>query len=206
VAEEFAGVVDKYLSASAGFERVLRRVEPHQWRHPTPCAAWDVRALVNHMTRGNTNYVLLFEGGTAADFLRLRDEDALGTDPVGAFVRSAAACAAAFGQPGALQRQLDYPLGPASAGQLLAVRTTDTLVHTWDLARATGTDETLDRALVSWAGNALNRIYFGLAETPTDTNTTHRFFAPPGELPDGDMTEQDLLLYRMGRSPRLPMS
>lgn len=59
-----------------------------QWCWPTPCAEWTVRELVNHMTRGNLNYRHLAEGGTGAEFLRLRDADALGADPVGAYVRS----------------------------------------------------------------------------------------------------------------------
>jgi uncharacterized protein (TIGR03086 family) len=204
VSEEFDDVVSRFLLASAGFERVLRLVQPHQWDQPTPCTEWDVRALVNHMTRGNTNYVLLLAGGTADDFLRLRDMDALGTDPIGAFTRSVTACAAAFEQPGALQRRLDYPLGQAPGRQLLAVRTTDTLVHTWDLAHAINTDETLDGTLVTWVMDRLATIYAGLAEAPTDPNTTHRFFAPPGKAPDGRMSEQAMLLQRMGRTPHLP--
>lgn len=73
-----------FLLASAGFERALRTVEPGQWAWPAPCTEWDVRQLVNHMTRGNLNYVLLAQGGTKAGFLRLRDADALGDDPVAA--------------------------------------------------------------------------------------------------------------------------
>lgn len=80
------------------------------------------------------------------------------------------------------------------------MRTTDTAVHTWDLARATNNDETLDATLVSWITENLAEIYSGLAETPTDPNTTHRFFAPVGETPAG-LSAQNLLLYRMGRAP-----
>jgi uncharacterized protein (TIGR03086 family) len=204
VNEDVEGIVDRFLVAGAGFEQTLRLVRAHHWHRPTPCAAWDVRALVNHVTRGNINYVRLLGGGTAADFLRLRDADALGTDPVGAFTGSVAACAAAFAEPGALRRRLDYPLGRASGGQLLAVRTTDTLIHTWDLARAIGTDENLDGTLVSWAVQNFAEIYRGLAETPTDPNTTHRFFGAAGKAPNGDMTEQCQLLHRTGRSVTPP--
>ena len=197
-----AGIVDRYRSASTRFERELRRVAPGQWTSPTPCTEWSVRDLTNHMTRGNLSYVRLLRGGTAEEFIRLRDADALGSDPVDAFVRSVRECAAAFDEPGALETVLDYPLGRAAAGQLLAVRTTDTVVHTWDLARATGGDEVLDAALVSWVDGNLAAIYAGLAETPTAAQTTHRFFGPPREPGDGVST-QDRLLYRMGRDPYL---
>jgi uncharacterized protein (TIGR03086 family) len=195
------GIVERFVLASTGFERVLRLVGPDQWANPTPCGEWDVRALVNHVTRGNANYVRLLEGGTAADFLRLRNVDALGADPVSAFARSARACAAAFSGPGALERALDYPLGRAAGKQLLAVRTTDTVIHTWDLARATNTGETLDGTLVAWITEHLAEIYFGLAETPTAADTTHRFFAAAVETPGEAATVQDRLLHRMGRNP-----
>jgi uncharacterized protein (TIGR03086 family) len=195
------GIVEKFVLASTGFERVLRLVQPDQWDRSTPCAEWNVRALVNHMTRGNANYVRLLDGGTAADFLRLRNTDALGSDPVGAFTRSAQACAAAFSGAGALEQHLDYPLGRATGKQLLAVRTTDTVVHTWDLARATSVGEALDSTLVSWISENLDDIYSGLAETPTAPDTTHRFFAAPARLPVDGVSAQDRLLYRMGRTP-----
>ncbi|WP_406099706.1 maleylpyruvate isomerase N-terminal domain-containing protein [Streptomyces sp. NBC_01013] len=63
----FADIVDLYLRAASEFGRRLRSVRPEQWTAPTPCAEWDVRHLVNHATRGNLNYVLLLNGGPAAD-------------------------------------------------------------------------------------------------------------------------------------------
>jgi uncharacterized protein (TIGR03086 family) len=197
----FDEMVDKFLRASAGFERVLRLVRPEQWDWPTPCTEWSVRDLVNHVTRGNLNYVGLLRGASAADFLRLRDVDALRSDPLGAFSQSVDTCAEAFAEPGALRAVLDYPLGRAAGGQLLAVRTTDTVVHTWDLARGTRNDEALDATLVAWINENLALIYAGLAEAPTDPGPTHRFFASATHAPGENVGEQDLLLHRMGRSP-----
>jgi len=197
----FEGIVDRFVLSSGEFERKLRTVRPEQWAWPTPCTEWDVRRLVNHMTRGNLNYLLLVEGGTRAEFLRLREVDALGTDPVRAFTRSVRECAAAFTRPGALHRVLDYPLGLVTGEQALAVRTTDSTIHTWDLARAVGLDEKLDAGLVAWIGDHLEEIYDGLAETPTAVATTHRFFAAPGSGAADDPSPQDRLLRRMGRRP-----
>src|SRR5262249_9705380 len=87
-----APVLERFRSASEQFARRLAAVAPEQWTGPTPCSEWNVRQLVNHMTRGNLNYVLLAGGGPAADFIRLRDVDALGDDPVGAYAASAEAC------------------------------------------------------------------------------------------------------------------
>jgi uncharacterized protein (TIGR03086 family) len=153
------------------------------------------------MARGNLNYAGLLRGGTRAEFLRLRDADALGKDPAGAYARSVQECAEAFARPDALQRILDYPLGQVTGRQALAVRTTDATIHTWDLARAIGVDEDLDIGLVTWIDDHLEDIYAGLAETPVAADTTHRFFAAPEGVPADDASRQDRLLRRMGRTP-----
>jgi uncharacterized protein (TIGR03086 family) len=175
----FSQVIDRFVLSSCGFGRRLRGVRPGQWGWQTPCTEWTVRELVNHMTRGNLSYVLLLQGGTAAEFLRQRDADALGADPVGAYTRSVQACAGAFAAPGALDRVLDYPLGKITARQALAVRTADSTIHTWDLACAIGGDEHLDTSPVAWISDHLQEIYAGLAESPVTPDTTHRFFAAP---------------------------
>ncbi|AWS49126.1 TIGR03086 family protein [Streptosporangium sp. 'caverna'] len=193
------GLIDRFVLSSTEFERKLQAVRSEQWTWPTPCTEWNVRHLVNHMTRGNLSYTHLLHGGTGADFLRLRDIDALGTDPVGAYTRSVQKCAEAFARPGALQRVLDYPLGQVTGQQALAVRTTDSTVHTWDLARALGVDDNLDISLVAWIDDHLDEIYDGLAETPTAAETNHQFFAAPQDVLAHDASRQNRLLHRMGR-------
>jgi uncharacterized protein (TIGR03086 family) len=197
----FKGIIDRFVLASTDFERKLGAVRPGQWAWPTPCTEWNVRQLVNHMTRGNLNYVHLAEGGTKAEFLCLRDVDALGTDPAGAYTRSVRECAEAFSRPGALQRVLDYPLGQVTGRQALAVRTTDSAIHTWDLAQAIGVDDALDTGLITWISNELDEIHAELAETPTAAETTHLFFAAPEDDANHDASPQDRLLRRMGRKP-----
>lgn len=195
----FDGIVDRYEVASAGFARRLRLVEGVRWQLPTPCVEWDVRRLANHMTRGNLSYVALAAGGSAAEFLAQRDADALGADPLDAYRRSVQSCREAFATPGVLARVLDYPLGRVAGAQALAVRTTDTVVHTWDLARALGADEQLDTEMVAWIDAGLDTIYAGLAETPTAADTTHRFFAAPDRTAPPPTTRQQRLLDRFGR-------
>jgi uncharacterized protein (TIGR03086 family) len=201
MAAAFDAIADRFAISSQGFERRLTAVRPVQWSWPTPCTGWSVRDLVNHMARGNLSYARLFQGGTAAEFVAMRDEDALGTDPAGAFARSVRACAAAFAVDGVPGRMVDYPLGVISGRQALAVRATDSTVHTWDLARAIGADEHLDEGLVAWISAHLHEIYDGLPETPVAADTTHRFFAPPRGAVADDASRQDRLLHLMGRTP-----
>ncbi|MFI0814931.1 TIGR03086 family metal-binding protein [Streptomyces sp. NPDC021098] len=199
--ESAEALIERYLLAGAEFENRLRAVGAEQWASPTPCAEWNVRALVNHMARGNLSYLGLLNGETSEDFLRQRDADALGADPVGAYVRSVRDCANAFAGPGALERVLDYPLGRITGRQALAVRTADSVIHTWDLARALGVDDRLHPDLVEWIDGSLEEIYAGLPETPTAAETTHRFFAPPVVPLTEDAARQDRLLRLLGRDP-----
>ena len=201
VTSAFGRIIDRFTLSSDLFGQKLAKVARGQWSWPTPCTEWDVRQLVNHMTGGNLNYIRLLNGAAGTEFLRARDADTLGADPVSAYTSSVQKCAEAFAQPGALRRTLDYPLGPVTGQQALAVRTTDTVIHTWDLARAIRADDTLDTGLVTWISGSLDEIYAGLAETPAAAKTTHQFFAAPrGMLPHG-ASQQDRLLHRMGRRP-----
>jgi uncharacterized protein (TIGR03086 family) len=192
-------VVDQFVLASEGFAARLRLVDPDQWQAPTPCTDWDVRALVNHVARANLNYVRLREGASAAEFIAMRDADALGNNAVAAFDASVRECVTAYRAPGALDEPVDHPSGTLPGRQALAVRTTDTVIHTWDLARAIGKDDALDPQLWSWIDAHLYEIYAGMAETPVSPETNHRFFTrPEGELPAGSST-QDRLLHLFGR-------
>ncbi|WP_134668075.1 MULTISPECIES: TIGR03086 family metal-binding protein [unclassified Amycolatopsis] len=193
-------VLDRFLAASTEFGQRLPSVRPDQWTAPTPCAEWNVRQLVNHMVRGNLNYVDLLAGSSREDFLRMRDADALGDDPLAAYAGSVRLVADAFGRPGALDQVLDYPLGKVTGCQALAVRATDSAIHAWDLARALGVDDGLDADLVAWISDRLGEIYAGLAESPVAAETTHRFFAAPGVV-SGSVSRQERLLALMGRNP-----
>jgi uncharacterized protein (TIGR03086 family) len=187
-------LVGRFVAASDGFARLVGQVTDDQWSGPTPCTDWDVHALVNHVAQANLNYVRLLDGASAAEFLRMRDADALGADPADAFAAATRSCAEAYAAPGALARVVDHPSGRLSGGQALAVRIADTVIHTWDLAQAIGTDDTLDAELLHWIDANIQEIYAGMAETPVSSQSTHRFYAAPiGDLPAGASTQQRLL-------------
>jgi uncharacterized protein (TIGR03086 family) len=182
--------LDRYRRAADGFARVLAQMRPSQLRAPTPCTEWNVRQLVNHMTRGNLNYVLLASGGSGSEFLALRDQDALGGEPLSAYGKSVRECAAAFRVPGVLDQVLDYPLGKVTGRQALAVRTADSVIHTWDLARALQVSDVLDPGLVAWIQAESSTIYGGL-----DVSS---FFVASSVVAGND---QDWLVGCFGRTP-----
>jgi len=132
--------VDLYRSATTRAIEVAEALRPEELGLPTPCAEWDVQALLDHLV-GGTEYLLAAMAGrppvppagtTAADYRA-------GVDAV----------LEGMGRPGALERTCLSPLGfEWPVGQAVAGTFMDVLIHTWDLARATGQDTNLDPALV----------------------------------------------------------
>ena len=72
------------------FDTVIGQVRPDQWTHSTPCAEWDVRALVNHVVGEDRWVPPLLAGLTIAEVGDTLAGDLLGDDPQLAWDRAAA--------------------------------------------------------------------------------------------------------------------
>jgi len=127
---------------------VVDGVTGFQWSLPTPCDDWDVRALTNHIVAGNFWAAELGAGKTIEQVGSRLDGDLLGDDPAAAYHRSAAAAAATFAAPGAMDAPCAVSYGPVPGSVYAGHRIIDVLVHGWDLAAATGQDADLDPDLV----------------------------------------------------------
>ena len=104
-------------------------VPPDQWGRATPCTEWDARALVEHVI-GFHDFLLLRPMGVRANRPR--------GDPVARWEATRTAIFAALDAPGAIDQATDLPGGGQSTPRrMLAALTTEMLVHSWDLARAT---------------------------------------------------------------------
>lgn len=144
--------------AGEGFASRLCAVRAEQWTRPTPCDAWDVRGLVNHLVTADTTTVRLFDGATRDDVVALIGADHLGDDAITAYAQSAASQLEAFRRPGVLERSVPHPAFDMPGSQLLDFRIGDTLLHTWDLARAIGEDDRLDPELVEFVWRSLEPL------------------------------------------------
>jgi uncharacterized protein (TIGR03086 family) len=134
--------------AADEFGRRVRHVQPGHLALPTPCPAWDVAALLQHVVGADLAYVALLHGGSADDFVRITSETEVGEDPAAAFAASSSAVMAAYAEDGALEPTVHHAIGDIPAMQLLGMRVTDWVIHGWDLARAIGADDHLDDDLV----------------------------------------------------------
>ena len=184
--------LDLLSRADDGFAQRLALVRPGQWAAQTPCTEWDVGALVNHVVGANRRYTMLLHGATTDEAEATRAADHLGDDPVASFAATAAELKAAFGEPGAMARTAYHRAGERTGGQLLGMRVLDIAVHTWDLARAIGADESLDPDVVTFA--------LTLQDTFDAGRQRGAFAPPPGKTP-ADSSAQARLLYLSGRRP-----
>ena len=176
--------------ANDGFARRLALIQPHQWTATTPCAAWDVRGLVNHVVGANRRSTMLLHGAAADEVDATRVADHLGDDPVASFVTTTAELTTAFREPGAMSRIAHHPAGERTGAQLLATRVVDVTVHTWDLARSIGADESLDPAAVDFALTLRDTFEVGRRRGS---------FAPPSGESPADVSAQARLLHLSGR-------
>ena len=134
-------IAERYGRVGDGFGTRVRAVAPEQWSAPTPCADWDVRALVAHVV--DTHWRV---EGTPD-----READAAG-DLVAQWTEATTALRAALADPGRASRTVGGMFGEHTFESLVdRLLCADTLFHTWDLARATGQDETLDPDAVAAA-------------------------------------------------------
>lgn len=173
--------VELFERAATRAADVARTVGADQRSLPTPCAEWDVAALMDHMA-GGMQYV----------------HAALGTDgsSVAAWPDAAAvtACVEALRSPGALDRRCMSPAGfEWSVGEAAAGTAMDQLVHTWDLAVALDADRTLDPELA----DAVAAMFL-----PAMPEVGRQAGFVGAEIAVGeDASAQDRLLGAMGRDP-----
>jgi uncharacterized protein (TIGR03086 family) len=177
--------VDLYRRATEGAVAVAADVRPDQLRLPTPCSEWTVQDLLDHLVGGTRYLNAAIHGGQP-------------TAPVGSSANDlrdgVRACLEGLAQPGALERTCASPLGfewtvlEATAGTFM-----DVLIHTWDLAAATGQPADLDPLLV----DACTAMF--MPEMP-ERGRAAGIIGPAVPVGD-DATPQRRLLAAMGRTP-----
>jgi uncharacterized protein (TIGR03086 family) len=147
--------------AASSTMEVLRLVRAEQMSAPTPCASWDVHALINHFIGTPRWWVAVLEG-TDQD----PAPDYAAGDYAAAYEESIRIARAAFSAEGAMQRLVQTEMGEFPGAVLLGFAATDQLAHAWDLARAigrptAGLDPDLAEVLLAQASMAITDAYRG---------------------------------------------
>lgn len=133
--------------AIAAGKTVLAGVTKEHMDGPSPCASWDVRGVLNHLIGAQDFFTVSIKGGAPSG-----DDDGVdyaSGDYRVAYDEGTAATLAAFQAPGALDQMLKLPWGEMPASAFVGLAATDTFVHSWDLAKATGQSTDLDPELAA---------------------------------------------------------
>jgi uncharacterized protein (TIGR03086 family) len=177
-----------HAEVAAGFTRRVTGTRPEQWGDPAPVDGWRARDVVGHLVTWLPGFL---RGGSD---LTLPDVPSFEDDPVAAWEQ----------HTDNVQRLLDDPatqsltyqsqmFGDLSVAEAIdRFYTTDVFMHTWDLARATAQDETLD-------DSRCRAIYEGMQDVDELMRASGQF-GPRVEVAV-DASYQDKLIGFIGRDP-----
>jgi len=180
-------ISDRYARRASAFAEKVAAVSDDQWTAPTPCEEWTARDVVRHVVDSQG----MFLGFVGRE---LGEHPSVDDDPAGA-VRAVT---------GRIQQDLEDPelaaetfegfMGTqafeSSVNQFLAA---DLVIHGWDLARATGQDDTIPAQDLAEMQEAIKLF-------PEEAMRSPGAFGPEVEVPD-DASDQDKLMAFLGRTP-----
>lgn len=177
-------ISDRYRRLSRQFADTIAAVPADRWSSPSPCADWTALDVVQHVVDTRSLF-----------------RSFIGLDPTGAPPAADDPLAAFASATAVMQADLEDSAIATTAFQGFAGETTyehavdrfvnmDLVVHRWDLARATGVDETLDAEDV-----ARVRI---TAEAMGDALRSPGACGPALPVPDG-ADDQTRMLAFLGR-------
>jgi uncharacterized protein (TIGR03086 family) len=167
----------------------VHEVPDAAWDNPAPCEGWDARDVVRHLVEWLPAFMDAAGGppisvGPSVDDDPTGAWDALNTS-VQSLLDDPVASAAEISHPQAGTHRLDDAVATFFLG--------DVVVHTWDLARAAGLDETLDPKL---------RTTCSSAWSPLDEMLRASGQYGPRVDVGADADEQTKLIAFTGRQPR----
>ncbi len=127
----------------------VNAVKPDQWGDPTPCRDWTVRDLTNHVVGEDRWTTPLMRGRTIAEVGDSLDGDLLGEDPVRSALEAAMEATTVVAEVLPTDGIVHLSYGDEQMAEYVHQIAADHLVHSWDLAVATGGDRRLDPHLVA---------------------------------------------------------
>lgn len=189
-------IADRYRRRAEAFERKVEHVAnvaPDDWSNQSPCEEWDARDVVNHII--DMHGVMLRPLGR-----HLTEAPSIADDPLGAFRSARADIEGLLDDPELAATVCDTPMGRTTIEEHIdGVVSDDLVIHGWDLARATGQDDTIDP-------DEVERMWPTVQDMPEAMRTPGAFgpgivvFGPEVKVA-ADAPLQDRLLGLLGRDP-----
>jgi uncharacterized protein (TIGR03086 family) len=176
----------KYAKALFGFDAVVRRIDQSQWEAASPCEGWSALDVLAHNV-GMCTMIAGIARGIPADSA---------THPTLPHPKSDWADARddvleALDHPQALKREVRTPWGHLAVDRFVGIVVVDPLLHTFDLAKASGQVVLLDEDLAAAgyvqlkkAGEMIRGERFGPAvHSASDASITDKLISIAGRIP-----------------------
>lgn len=180
-------ISERYRKVAARFTQRVQEVPVDAWENPAPCEGWVARDVVRHMVEWMPSF---FESN--ADLV-LPAPPSVDDDPAAAWKVLSDGLQRALDDPEVASREFEMRMGRYRVDDAIATFCIgDILVHTWDLARATGLDEALDSDEVHRMVEAMEPIEDLLVQSGQ--------YGPRVPVAD-DADEQTRLIAFSGRQP-----
>jgi uncharacterized protein (TIGR03086 family) len=141
-------VIQRVTGLLQGFDARVRATDSSAWGNQSPCGDWTARDVVVHVANNLSRIGALLSSGAQVEVAADADIAAAWSSAQAQFIAGLST--------GDLSQNVPGPFGPMPAEQLIGrLICNDVLVHTWDLARAVGGDESLDQGAVEGALSGL---------------------------------------------------
>jgi len=178
---------DHYKKVAVEFTRRVEAVPANAWDNPAPCEGWVARDVVRHLVEWVPGFFSSYA------HLALPTPPSVDDDPVAAWRVLDDALQSALDHPEIALREFDMRGTTYSVEHAIDMFVSgDLVVHTWDVARATGLDETLDP-------DEVHALFVGM-EPMDEMLRKSGHYGPRVEVPD-DADEQTRLIAFTGRRP-----
>jgi uncharacterized protein (TIGR03086 family) len=173
-------IADRYRKVAARFSERVRAVPADKWDAPTPCEGWVTRDVVKHLAEWVPS-MFASTWGLSMPVIPSADDD-----PVAAWEAVDAFCQTSLDDAELSQTVKDTPMGTMSFEDAFAmIALSDVVIHTWDLARGAGLDDTLDPG-------ELERLT-AMKDLPAEVRG--EWFGPLVEVPDDADLQTKVLAY-----------
>ena len=132
-------ISERYRKIAEAFTRRVEAVPDGAWDNPAPCEGWVARDVVAHLVE----WLPAFFFGTWD--IEAPPAPSVLENPGKAWAALNTTIQSSLDDPEIARRERETRMGRATFEQTIdTICTGDVLIHTWDLARATGLDERLD--------------------------------------------------------------
>lgn len=177
-------VAARYRRLATRMTELIAAVPEDAWSRPSPCEGWTARDLVGHLIDVHGRFEALVGR-------KLVDHPPVEEDPLGAWEAVRDQMQQDLDDPARRDQEYDGRLGRSTFGKSVdGFVGFDLVVHGWDLARATGQDDTIDPADVRWVTAMVERM--------GDVMRENKVISDPVE-PAPDASEQERMLAALGR-------